>query len=75
MKGNFKFPQSNFFLSLFQEEIRFCINPELLVALMFMEVMQDNECIVVRVSFESNSLLSFFLHLYALVNIVRVLDT
>ena len=35
----------------FQEEIRFCINPELLVAQMFMEAMQDNECIVIRVSF------------------------
>ena len=36
----------------FQEEIRFCINPELLVALLFMEAMQDNECIVVRVSYK-----------------------
>lgn len=32
----------------FQEEIRFCINPELLLAIMFAEAMQDNECIVVR---------------------------
>lgn len=31
-----------------QEEIRFCINPELLVALMTMEAMQDNEGIVIR---------------------------
>ncbi|CAH3199435.1 unnamed protein product, partial [Porites evermanni] len=30
-----------------QEEIRFCINPELLVAQMFMEAMQDNESIVI----------------------------
>ena len=35
---------------LFQEEIRFCINPELLVAQLFMEAMQDNESIVIRVS-------------------------
>ena len=33
----------------FQEEIRFFINPELLLAIMFAEAMQDNECIVVRV--------------------------
>ena len=38
---------------LFQEEIRFCINPELLVALMTMEAMQDNEGIVIRVSLKS----------------------
>lgn len=31
-----------------QEEIRFCINPELLVALLFMEAMQDNESIMIR---------------------------
>lgn len=31
-----------------QEEIRFCINPELLVAIMFMEALQENECIVAR---------------------------
>lgn len=31
-----------------QEEIRFCINPELLVAMMTMETMQDNEAIIIR---------------------------
>lgn len=43
---------------LFQEEIRFCINPELLVTQLFMEAMQDNESIVIRVSF---CFLNFFL--------------
>ena len=37
------------------------MNPELLVALMFMEAMEDNECIVVRVSFKNNDLILFIL--------------
>ena len=44
----------------FQEEMRFCINPELLLAIMFAEAMQDNECIVVRVCRSFNYYIFFY---------------